>query len=127
MLAEEALIKNESLGHFVLKISLAVYPVLIAVVTPAVLPVLHDVPCAHLLLLVDLPEDNVSPACGSDSIVLIDALQSGRVEVQLACAVAGEPLPEGALGRVALSDQLLRKREQRRRRRHTSCQLRVHS
>ena len=111
MLAEEALIKNEALGHFVLKNSLAMHPVLIAVVTPAVLPVLHDVPCAHLLLLVNLPEDDVSPACGSYLVVLIDAPQGGRVEVQLPCAVGSEPLPEGALGRVALPDQLHRKRE----------------
>lgn len=66
---------------------------------------IFDVACAHLLLLVNLPEDDVSPVCCSDAVVLIDALNDGCVEVQALCAACREPLPEGAFGRMALPDK----------------------
>lgn len=59
--------------------------------------VLHDMPSMHLLLLIYLPEDDISLSCSTNQIVIKDPLNLFRRELKLLSQLRREPLPKSAL------------------------------
>ena len=97
VLTEEALIELPVTGQESFADEPRVHPTLHAP-TVTVGTVLHDMSPMHLLLLVHLPKDDLSPTGGSDEVVVKDLLNLLGRNMEPGCRLGGEPLPEGALG-----------------------------
>lgn len=100
MFAEEALVQLPVLWKQLLFNQRYVGPALETVPVP-VAAVLHDVPAVYQPLTVYLPEDDVSAPCGSDVVVLIYPPKCLLTYADSRCCNNSEPIPEGAVRRMA--------------------------
>ena len=103
VLAEEALVQLPVLGQHALTDQRYVCPALIAAAM-AVGMVLHDVAAVHQPVVVYLPEDDVALVGGAQQVVVVDAPDIASRQVEPWRQAGGEPIPEGALRRVAARD-----------------------